>query len=88
MMKAMDERPSEIQRQDGRTLWMHDFGLHYAGAENLNIHDVRPLFQDAFLRAWRGLGAGVASGTRPAPAPHGAMCAKANDSKGGAPRGR
>ena len=53
-VKAMDERPSEIQRQDGRTLWMHDFGLHYAGAENLNIHDVRPLFQDAFLRAWRG----------------------------------
>ena len=53
-VKVMDERPSDIQRQDGRTLWMHDFGLHYAGAENLNIHDVRPLFQDAFLRAWRG----------------------------------
>jgi glutamate dehydrogenase len=53
-VKAMDERPSEVQRQDGRTVWLHDFGLHYAGAEHLNIHDVRPLFQDAFLCAWRG----------------------------------
>ncbi|MGD9871034.1 MAG: NAD-glutamate dehydrogenase [Thauera sp.] len=53
-VKVMDERPSEIRRQDGSTVWLHDFGLHYSGAENLDVHAVRPLFQDAFLRAWRG----------------------------------
>ncbi|HRP23159.1 NAD-glutamate dehydrogenase [Thauera sp.] len=53
-VKVMDERPSDIQRQDGRTVWLHDFGLHFAGAETLNIHALRPLFQDAFLRVWRG----------------------------------
>ena len=34
--------PSEIERQDGSTVWLHDFGLQFAGAENLNIHDIRP----------------------------------------------
>ena len=53
-VKVMDERPSEIERQDGSTVWLHDFGLQFAGAENLNIHDIRPLFQEAFLAAWRG----------------------------------
>ena len=53
-VKVMDERPSEIERQDGRTVWLHDFGLNYVGAERLDIHVVRPLFQDAFLRVWRG----------------------------------
>ncbi|MFB1030998.1 MAG: NAD-glutamate dehydrogenase, partial [Thauera sp.] len=53
-VKVMDERPSEIERQDGSTVWLHDFGLQFAGAENLNIHEVRPLFQEAFLAAWRG----------------------------------
>ncbi len=53
-VKVVDERPSEIQRQDGSVVWLHDFGLSFAGAEALNIHDIRPLFQDAFLRVWRG----------------------------------
>ncbi len=51
---VIDERPYAVSRQDGRTVWLHDFGLSYAEAESLNIHEVRPLFQDAFLHAWRG----------------------------------
>ena len=53
-VKVIDERPAEIERLDGSTVWLHDFGLQYAGAESLDIHALRPLFQDAFLRAWRG----------------------------------
>ena len=53
-VRVMDERPSEIERQDGNTVWLHDFGLQFADAESLNIHEIRPLFQDAFLAAWRG----------------------------------
>ncbi|HJV26528.1 MAG TPA: NAD-glutamate dehydrogenase [Aromatoleum sp.] len=53
-VKVIDERPSEISRQDGRCVWIHDFGLAYVGAEELDIDTLRPLFHDAFLRAWRG----------------------------------
>ncbi|NMF90291.1 NAD-glutamate dehydrogenase [Aromatoleum petrolei] len=53
-VKVIDERPSEIARQDGEWVWIHDFGLAYAGAEELDIDTLRPLFHDAFLRAWRG----------------------------------
>ncbi|PKO56522.1 MAG: NAD-glutamate dehydrogenase, partial [Betaproteobacteria bacterium HGW-Betaproteobacteria-21] len=53
-VRVVDERPSEIVRQDGSRIWIHDFGLSFADAEGLNIHTVRPLFQDAFLRVWRG----------------------------------
>ena len=53
-VKVIDERPSEIERQGGSNVWIHDFGLAYAGAEELDIDTLRPLFHDAFLRAWRG----------------------------------
>ncbi|MBD5804311.1 NAD-specific glutamate dehydrogenase [Azoarcus sp. Aa7] len=53
-VKVIDERPSEIARQDGECVWIHDFGLAYAGAEELDVDTLRPLFHDAFLRAWRG----------------------------------
>ena len=53
-VKVMDERPSEIVRQDGSVVWLHDFGLSFSAAEALNIHDIRPLFHDTFRRVWRG----------------------------------
>ncbi|NMG75371.1 NAD-glutamate dehydrogenase [Aromatoleum diolicum] len=53
-VKVIDERPSQIERQDGRNVWIHDFGLAYPGAEELDIDRLRPLFHEAFLRAWRG----------------------------------
>ncbi|MDT3670497.1 MAG: NAD-glutamate dehydrogenase [Aromatoleum sp.] len=53
-VKVIDENPSEIERQDGRCVWIHDFGLAYEAAEELDIERLRPLFHDAFLRAWRG----------------------------------
>ncbi len=53
-VKVMDERPSEIVRQDGSVVWLHDFGLSFSAAETLNIHDIRPLFHDTFRRVWSG----------------------------------
>ncbi|NMG55567.1 NAD-glutamate dehydrogenase [Aromatoleum aromaticum] len=53
-VRVIDEKPSEIERQDGRCVWIHDFGLSYAGAEELNLDRLRALFHDAFLHAWRG----------------------------------
>ncbi len=51
---VVEERPYEVARGDGSTVWIHDFGLTFSGAEGLNIHTIRPLFEDAFLRVWRG----------------------------------
>jgi len=53
-VQVIDERPAEIDRQDGGRVWIHDFGLAHAGAEDLDMERLRPLFQDAFLRVWRG----------------------------------
>ncbi len=53
-VKVMEERPSEILRQDGSVVWLHDFGLSFSAAETLPLHDIRPLFHDTFNRVWRG----------------------------------
>ena len=53
-VKVMEERPSEIVRQDGSVVWLHDFSLSFNAAETLNIHDIRPLFHDTFRRVWSG----------------------------------
>ncbi len=53
-VRVIDERPAEVVRQDGRRIWIHDFGLEYSGVDDVNIDRLRPPFQDAFLRAWRG----------------------------------
>ena len=52
-VRVVDELPAEIERQDGRRVWIHDFGLSYGAAEDLAIDKIRPLFQDAFIRVWR-----------------------------------
>lgn len=52
---VLDERSAEVKRLDGSTVWVLDFGLSYAaGVETLDLEQVRPLFQDAFLQVWRG----------------------------------
>lgn len=53
-VRVIDEQPSEIVRQDGSRVWLHDFGLTYGGVEELNIHALRPLFHEAFLNIWQG----------------------------------
>ncbi|MCW3065501.1 MAG: glutamate dehydrogenase, partial [Solirubrobacterales bacterium] len=49
-----DERPYEVRRADVPPVWIYDFGLTYAGEGELETDQVRGLFQDAFIRAWRG----------------------------------
>ncbi len=51
-VRVVDEFPAEVDRVDGRRVWIHDFGLSFQGAENLSMEKLRPLFQDAFLRVW------------------------------------
>ncbi|WP_041718088.1 NAD-glutamate dehydrogenase [Alkalilimnicola ehrlichii MLHE-1] len=53
-VEVLDERPYEVRPADRPTGWMHDFGLRYPGAEDLNLDTVREPFQEAFIRVWHG----------------------------------
>tara|TARA_R110002049_G_scaffold29236_12_gene99252 strand:- start:82 stop:4887 length:4806 start_codon:yes stop_codon:yes gene_type:complete len=49
-----DEQPTALRRADGRRAWIHDFGLQGEGGEVPDIAAVGELFQEVFLRTWRG----------------------------------
>jgi glutamate dehydrogenase len=49
-----DERPYQVAPSAGQAFWIYDFGLTYAGENELEADQVRESFQDAFLRVWRG----------------------------------
>jgi glutamate dehydrogenase len=53
-VEVADERPYAISPRDRESVWIYDFGLTYAGDEELETDRVRDSFQDAFIRAWRG----------------------------------
>ena len=48
------DRSYQIQRLDGKSIWMHDFSLSYGLAAEVNLEDVRDKFQQAFRRVWEG----------------------------------
>ncbi len=53
-VQVLDERPHKIE-PDGRSpVWIDDFGLKIAGEPDLQIDEVRRIFQDAFHRMWSG----------------------------------
>jgi glutamate dehydrogenase len=53
-VRVVEERPYEVDPLDAPPAWLHDFGLSYAGEDELDLHQVRERFQEAFTRALRG----------------------------------
>jgi glutamate dehydrogenase len=53
-VRVIEERPARIEIRGDRPVWVHDFGMTCPGAEDLDIDHLRPIFQEAFLRAWEG----------------------------------
>jgi len=47
-----EERPSKIKRGDGARIWMHDFGLRFDGARELDLESVREKFHTAIHKVW------------------------------------
>ena len=52
-VKVIDERRYRIEPDGGTAIWIHDMGLR--SDADVEIDSVRKIFQDAFLRVWRGL---------------------------------
>lgn len=53
-LRVIGERPYEIRRTDGATIWMHDFSVIYGLSKSIDLREVRAEFQEAFYRVWRG----------------------------------
>src|SRR5215472_12734786 len=54
-LKVLDERPYRIAPDGLPPVWMHDLGLAAgAGETELEVDALRPVFEDAFARVFRG----------------------------------
>ena len=64
-VQVLEERPYEVKRKAGpgaasgaaapaAELWLDDFGMSVPGQAEIDIDSLRPRFQEAFLRTWRG----------------------------------
>jgi len=53
-VRVVEERPYEVRPVGMAPAWIHDFGLAYDKHGELDLHEVRGRFQDAFTRALRG----------------------------------
>ncbi len=51
-VRVIDEHPYDVRRGDGKTFYIHDFGLRYSGADQLETERVRDTFQEAFRAIW------------------------------------
>lgn len=51
-LRVISERPYVLRLQNGRQVWVNDFGMVYSRGESLNIDAIRERFQDAFLNIW------------------------------------
>jgi len=53
-MRVLGERPYCLVRADRRSLWVHDFSLSYALADEIDVPAVAPAVEDAFLNVLAG----------------------------------
>jgi len=49
-----EERSYLIEPESGVPIWVHDFGMEVADGTELDIDRIKGLFEDAFVRVWRG----------------------------------
>ncbi|MFI0484847.1 NAD-glutamate dehydrogenase [Actinomadura sp. 9N215] len=53
-IEVVDERPYEIGTSDGQRFWIYDLGLRYVPPADVPEESIKGLFQEAFIRLWRG----------------------------------
>lgn len=52
--RVIGEHPFEIIGNDGRVVWIHDFSLQARSGMMVDIHRIRPIFEELFQRVWFG----------------------------------
>jgi glutamate dehydrogenase len=53
-VEVIDERPYDVLRADGRSLYIYDFGLRHPQIGSAPGEGLKERFQDAFAAVWRG----------------------------------
>jgi glutamate dehydrogenase len=53
-LRVIGEHPYGVSRMDGKQYWIHDFTLVYTLSENIDLHESKEQFQDAFRSIWYG----------------------------------
>ncbi|MDY6797997.1 MAG: NAD-glutamate dehydrogenase, partial [Pseudomonadota bacterium] len=52
--RVMGEHPFEVADRTGGVVWIHDFTLKAGAARSVDIHRIRPIFEELFRRVWYG----------------------------------
>ncbi|MCG8516708.1 MAG: NAD-glutamate dehydrogenase [Pseudomonadales bacterium] len=52
--RVIGEHPFEILDRNGRTIWIHDFTLQSSSGAMVDIHRIKPIFEELFRRVWYG----------------------------------
>lgn len=53
-LRIIGERPYEIKFKDGRRVWINDFDMIYAVNKEIDVHNAKDTYQDAFTKIWFG----------------------------------
>ena len=52
--RVIGEHPFEVIDSSGSVVWIHDFTLQTTAGSVVDIHRIRPIFEDLFSRVWYG----------------------------------
>ncbi|SHK39533.1 glutamate dehydrogenase [Marinobacter antarcticus] len=52
--RVLGEHPFEVTDRNNKTVWIHDFTLYAHSGNVVDIHRIRPIFEDLFHRVWHG----------------------------------
>ncbi|HTN35270.1 MAG TPA: NAD-glutamate dehydrogenase [Marinobacter sp.] len=52
--RVLGEHPFAVTNHQGKQVWIHDFKLETSSGQIIDIHRIRPIFEDLFQRVWHG----------------------------------
>lgn len=52
--RVIGEHPFEVIDRTGKAVWIHDFTLQAHSGSVVDIHRIRPIFEELFRRVWHG----------------------------------
>lgn len=53
-LRIIGERPHEVKLKEGDHIWINDFDMTYVTNKEIDINDIKDIFQEAFTNIWFG----------------------------------
>tara|TARA_R110002110_G_scaffold195770_1_gene405441 strand:- start:44928 stop:49820 length:4893 start_codon:yes stop_codon:yes gene_type:complete len=53
-VRVLSERPHEVKVSDGYSIWINDFAMVHGKGHDLNVEELKDVFQDTFYNLWLG----------------------------------